>query len=198
MDLHLRDKHVLITGGSKGIGLACAQAFLEEGAKVTLVSRDTANLTNALQKLQARLAFTQDAARPEAIAKRHAQGGRTARENIAALVDAGSFSEYGAYAIAAQATAPDLADAVVATAPAAYGSTRVDPERALMVGDSTFDLLMARNAGMDAVAVGFGAQPLSVLRECSPRLAINEFNELRAWLEGRHAQRPAEVSEHVG
>ncbi len=51
MNLHLGDKHVLITGGSKGIGLACAHAFLEEGAKVTLVSRDAANLTNALQKL---------------------------------------------------------------------------------------------------------------------------------------------------
>ena len=51
MNLHLSDKHVLITGGSKGIGLACAHAFLEEGAKVTLVSRDAANLTNALQKL---------------------------------------------------------------------------------------------------------------------------------------------------
>jgi phosphopantothenoylcysteine decarboxylase/phosphopantothenate--cysteine ligase len=38
MNLHLSDKHVLITGGSKGIGLACAQAFLEEGAKVTLVA----------------------------------------------------------------------------------------------------------------------------------------------------------------
>jgi NAD(P)-dependent dehydrogenase (short-subunit alcohol dehydrogenase family) len=44
MNLHLSDKHVLITGGSKGIGLACAQAFLEEGAKVTLVSRDPATL----------------------------------------------------------------------------------------------------------------------------------------------------------
>ena len=53
MDLHLRDKHVLITGGSKGIGLACAQAFLEEGAKVTLVSRDAANLNAARAKLQA-------------------------------------------------------------------------------------------------------------------------------------------------
>ena len=52
MDLHLRDKHVLITGGSKGIGLACAQALLQEGAKVTLVSRDTANLNAARQKLQ--------------------------------------------------------------------------------------------------------------------------------------------------
>jgi short-subunit dehydrogenase len=56
MDLNLRDKHVLITGGSKGIGLACAQAFLEEGAKVTLVSRDTANLNAARQTLQATFA----------------------------------------------------------------------------------------------------------------------------------------------
>lgn len=76
---------------------------------------------------------------------------------------------------------------------------RVAPERALMVGDSTFDLLMARNAGMDAVAVGYGAQPLRVLRECAPRLAINRFNELRAWLEDGHAaKRSIEVSEHVG
>jgi NAD(P)-dependent dehydrogenase (short-subunit alcohol dehydrogenase family) len=53
MDLHLRDKHVLITGGSKGIGLACAHAFLEEGARVTLVSREASNLDAARQKLQA-------------------------------------------------------------------------------------------------------------------------------------------------
>ena len=52
MDLHLRDKHVLITGGSKGIGLACAQAFLDEGARVSLVSRDVANLNAARQSLQ--------------------------------------------------------------------------------------------------------------------------------------------------
>lgn len=39
MDLQFKDKHILITGGSKGIGLACAQGFLAEGARVTLVAR---------------------------------------------------------------------------------------------------------------------------------------------------------------
>ncbi len=55
-----------------------------------------------LKKLQDRLAFTQDAQRPEAVAKRHATGLRTARENIADLCDEGSFVEYGALAVAAQ------------------------------------------------------------------------------------------------
>ncbi len=55
-----------------------------------------------LHKLQVRLAFTQDAARPEAVAKRHALGLRTARENIADLCDPDSFVEYGALAVAAQ------------------------------------------------------------------------------------------------
>ena len=51
MDLQLTQKHVLITGGSKGIGLACAETFLNEGARVTLVSRDRANLDAALKTL---------------------------------------------------------------------------------------------------------------------------------------------------
>lgn len=53
MDLHLSDKHILITGGSKGIGLACAQGFLAEGARVSLVSRDSAHLDAARAQLQA-------------------------------------------------------------------------------------------------------------------------------------------------
>ena len=51
MDLHLNQKHVLITGGSKGIGLACAQAFLAEGAKVTLVARNSDTLAQARASL---------------------------------------------------------------------------------------------------------------------------------------------------
>ena len=51
MDLKLRDKHVLITGGSKGIGYACAAAFLAEGALVSLVSRSTDHLEVACKQL---------------------------------------------------------------------------------------------------------------------------------------------------
>ena len=50
----------------------------------------------------ARRALTEDAARPEAVARRHAAGGRTARENIADLVDEGTFVEYGRFVTAAQ------------------------------------------------------------------------------------------------
>ena len=47
MDLGLKDKKILITGGSKGIGLACAQVFIAEGARVALVSRSEENLRKA-------------------------------------------------------------------------------------------------------------------------------------------------------
>lgn len=51
MDLDLHHKHILITGGSKGIGLACAKAFLSEGAWVTLMSRSQDNLDQARNTL---------------------------------------------------------------------------------------------------------------------------------------------------
>ena len=47
MNLELDNLHILITGGSKGIGLACARGFLAEGARVTLVSRTTETLLTA-------------------------------------------------------------------------------------------------------------------------------------------------------
>ncbi len=55
-----------------------------------------------LQQFFDRRDKTLDVARPDAVAKRHAQGKRTTRENIDDLLDAGSFNEYGAMALAAQ------------------------------------------------------------------------------------------------
>ena len=58
--------------------------------------------SSALDALLARRALLEDAARPQALARRHATGLRSARENVADLLDPGSFSEYGAFAVAAQ------------------------------------------------------------------------------------------------
>ena len=63
-----------------------------------------------LLALRSRLAQLLDAARPDAVARRHAAGRLTARENVAALLDAGSFSEYGALAVAAQRSRRSLDD----------------------------------------------------------------------------------------
>jgi acetyl/propionyl-CoA carboxylase alpha subunit len=55
-----------------------------------------------LAELRARRDATLDEARPEAVARRHAAGRMTAREVVAALVDEGTFVEYGQLGIAAQ------------------------------------------------------------------------------------------------
>ncbi|KAB2352674.1 carboxyl transferase domain-containing protein [Actinomadura rudentiformis] len=56
-----------------------------------------------------------DASRPEAVARRHARGHRTARENIGDLCDPGTFTEYGALAIAAQRQRRSLEDLIERT-----------------------------------------------------------------------------------
>ncbi len=65
-------------------------------------SIDPAAIRPDLAEALARRAKTADAARPDAVARRHASGGRTARENVIDLCDPGSFTEYGALALPAQ------------------------------------------------------------------------------------------------
>ncbi|KGM31813.1 SDR family NAD(P)-dependent oxidoreductase, partial [Inquilinus limosus] len=60
MDLGLTGKTVLVTGGSKGIGLACAQAFQAEGARVAIVSRAQANLDRAAAGLPGAVTLAAD------------------------------------------------------------------------------------------------------------------------------------------
>ena len=65
-----------------------------------------------LARYRERRRLLDDAARPEAVARRHARGQRTARENVADLCDPGSFQEYGGFAIAAQRQRRALDDLV--------------------------------------------------------------------------------------
>lgn len=51
MDLRLTDQHVLVTGGSRGIGLACALEFLREGARVSIAGRSPEHLQAAQAQL---------------------------------------------------------------------------------------------------------------------------------------------------
>lgn len=55
MDLQVAGKRVVVTGASKGIGLSVAEAFLGEGASVTLVSRDAGRLEAAAKGLSGKV-----------------------------------------------------------------------------------------------------------------------------------------------
>jgi 3-oxoacyl-[acyl-carrier protein] reductase len=76
MDLGLAGRRVLITGGSKGIGLACAESFAEAGCDVVLVARDAATLAAAADGLRAKqqvnvATFAADLSRDEERARLH-------------------------------------------------------------------------------------------------------------------------------
>ena len=68
-----------------------------------------------LAEVGARHAVGLDSARAAAVARRHETRKQTARENVAALVDPGSFTEYGALAIAAQRRRRGLEDLIEST-----------------------------------------------------------------------------------
>ncbi|MBI3902711.1 MAG: HAD-IA family hydrolase [Nitrosomonadales bacterium] len=62
------------------------------------------------------------------------------------------------------------------------GELDIEPERVLMVGDTTHDLQMALNAGVDALGMTHGAHPVDELRALQPLALLGDFAELRAWL----------------
>ena len=81
-----------------------------------------------LAEFQRRRELTEDAARGEAVTKRHDRGGRTARENVADLIDEGSWVEYGRFAVAQQRARRSREDLIANT-----------PADGLVAGTATVD-----------------------------------------------------------
>ena len=58
----------------------------------------------------------------------------------------------------------------------------VDPGDTLMIGDTTHDLELARNAGAAAIAVSYGAHAPATLEQLGPLAMVDSLRELRRWL----------------
>jgi NAD(P)-dependent dehydrogenase (short-subunit alcohol dehydrogenase family) len=69
MDLGLSGKAALITGGSKGIGLACAELLAKEGCHVAITSRDGGNLDKAARRIGGCVVHAADLTSPDEAAR---------------------------------------------------------------------------------------------------------------------------------
>ncbi|MGB4812346.1 MAG: HAD-IA family hydrolase [Methylophilaceae bacterium] len=58
----------------------------------------------------------------------------------------------------------------------------VMPERALMIGDTSYDLQMAKNAGIQSIGVGYGAHTAEQWQHLAPIQEFNDFSSLSHWL----------------
>ncbi len=99
--------------GAPLLRLAPGSVTRAEDAAAAVVDLD--HVRDDLAALQARRAMLADEARPDAVAKRHAAGHRTARENLADLVEPGSLVEYGALTFAAQRNRRSVDDLMART-----------------------------------------------------------------------------------
>lgn len=61
--------------------------------------------------------------------------------------------------------------------------TGIEADRAVMVGDTTYDIQMARHAGMDGLAVTYGVHARELLMAHAPLACLDSFNEVHAWLQ---------------
>src|SRR5437667_6408110 len=107
MKLGLEGKVVFITGGSKGLGLACARAFAVEGARVSIASRSDANLQSARQAL-AKEGFEVVTARADFSEPKDAQAATAITERLLGPIDvlvnsAGAAKRFPAHTLNAEA-----------------------------------------------------------------------------------------------
>jgi acetyl-CoA carboxylase carboxyltransferase component len=92
--------------------LVIEEGEVEDAPAPPAKDSDSATIRVDLAEVLTRQRFTVDDARPEAVARRHAGGHRTARENLEDLCDPGSFVEYGALTVAAQRTRRPIEDLI--------------------------------------------------------------------------------------
>ena len=57
-----------------------------------------------------------------------------------------------------------------------------DVNQAVMVGDTSYDMEMAMNAGMSAIAVDYGMHDINVLQKYNPTASFSGFRQLTDWL----------------
>ncbi|MDQ6923593.1 MAG: SDR family oxidoreductase [Pseudomonadota bacterium] len=107
MDLNLAGRVVIVTGASKGIGYACAEAFAAEGARVALVSRSQANLDAALARFprgaSAPIAIAADMTSPDAADDMVARVEKTLGDIDVLVNSAGAARRYAPEELNAQA-----------------------------------------------------------------------------------------------
>lgn len=146
MDLELAGKVVLVTGGSKGIGLACAKAFTAEGARVAICSRSHENLDRAREALPAVFGCAADL-RDAADAARMVAAVEAKLGPIDVLVNSAG---------AAQRTAPDelTPDAWRAAMDAKYFTS-------IHVIDPVVKRMAARGIGVIVTVIGGGGKVAS-------------------------------------
>jgi acetyl/propionyl-CoA carboxylase alpha subunit len=127
--------------GDPLIVLAPAELDGEAGTVVTELDLD--RIRPDLAEVVARHEVGLDEHRPDAVARRRRTGHRTARENVADLVDAGSWTEYGALTLADQRSRFDL-DWLVANSPADGMVAGIGTVNAELFGaDATQTVVMA-------------------------------------------------------
>lgn len=115
----------------------------------------------------------------------HAAGHRLAvatgksRRGLEHALDATALREYFAATRCADETNPKPHPAMLLELMQQLAATRAE---ALMIGDTSHDLEMARSAGVDAVAVSYGAHVGASLSSLAPCACVASVLELREWL----------------
>jgi phosphoglycolate phosphatase len=171
-----RASHVIGLGLHDSLRLAVpslrAEQYMEFVAhyrKHFLAREDRMLLFEGVRELLAELA----ASRPIAIAT-----GKS-RRGLDRALDSGDLRRYFAASRCADETHPKPHPAMLLEL---MEELSVPKDRTLMVGDTSHDLEMARAAGVDAVAVTYGAHPEAGLRACGPVECIPSVPALKRWL----------------